>query len=97
MMKRGKKMFFKIFLILLAAFCTISLLFILFIYRFTIQERKKVLQLEVRLLCKTDHHALLEACREVSRMYARGDLKKSQYWIRDSRNAEEIRACPDFS
>jgi hypothetical protein len=51
-------------------------------------ESKKTRQRNVRLLCKTDHQALLEACREVSKMFARGDLKKSQYWIRKNRGAE---------
>ena len=30
-----------------------------------------------RLLCKTDHQALLDACRELSRRVAKGDLKSS--------------------
>ena len=34
---------------------------------------------QVRLLCKTDHQALLDACRELSRRVARGDLKSGQY------------------
>jgi hypothetical protein len=34
---------------------------------------------QVRLLCKTDHQALLDACRELSRRVARGDLKSGRY------------------
>ncbi|MBW7990770.1 MAG: hypothetical protein FVQ84_12255 [Planctomycetes bacterium] len=36
-------------------------------------------QRQVRLLCKTDHQALLDACRELSRRVARGNLKPGQY------------------
>jgi hypothetical protein len=38
-------------------------------------------QRQVRLLCETDHQALLGACRELSRRVARGDLKPGQYNI----------------
>ena len=36
-----------------------------------------------RLLCKTDHQALLDACRELSRrVVATGDLKHGKYYVR---------------
>jgi hypothetical protein len=39
-----------------------------------VQERR------VNLLYKTDHHALLEACRELSRRASAGDLKYKTYY-----------------
>ncbi len=36
---------------------------------------------QIRLLCNTDHRALLEACRELSELTARGDLKPGRYRI----------------
>jgi len=38
-------------------------------------------RMQIRLLCKTSHHALLEACRELSRRVSRGDLKPGRYRI----------------
>ncbi|MHC4174394.1 MAG: hypothetical protein ACYST5_15850 [Planctomycetota bacterium] len=43
---------------------------------------KEAEQRQVRLLCETDHQALLEACRELSRRVATGDLKPQQYNVR---------------
>lgn len=84
-------MILKIILALLTVFVVIYILYILFnLLFFTQKERKKIQQLEIRLLCETDHQALLDACRDVLRMYNRGDLKKSQYWIRDSHFAERL-------
>jgi len=37
---------------------------------------------QVRLLCETDYQALLEACREISRRVAEGDLKSGRYNVR---------------
>ncbi len=37
---------------------------------------------QFRLLCETDHHALLEACREISRRVAEGALKSGRYNVR---------------
>jgi hypothetical protein len=46
-------------------------------------ERHKVERRLVHLLCETDHQALLEACREVSRRTAAGELKSGRaYAIR---------------
>lgn len=39
-------------------------------------------QRRVRLLYETDHAALLQACRELSRRVARGDLKPGTYYVR---------------
>jgi hypothetical protein len=42
---------------------------------------KEAEQRQVRLLCKTDHQILLEACRELSRRVSVGDLKPGKYYI----------------
>lgn len=60
----------------------VELLFLLFYPRGIFLEAKKGQQRQERLLCETDFQALLEGCREISRMYAAGELKKSQYMIR---------------
>jgi hypothetical protein len=44
-------------------------------------QRKKI-----QLLYKTDHQALLKACRELSRRVAEGDLKPKTYRIRKDRD-----------
>lgn len=56
-----------------------------------IQEGKKSRQRNVRLLCETDYPALLEACRDVSRRFARGELKKSEYMMRIDPDPEALR------
>jgi len=53
-----------------------------------IEVKKDIQQRQARLLCETDHQVLLEACREISRMVARGDLKKSQYKVRKNPDPE---------
>jgi hypothetical protein len=45
-------------------------------------------RIRVRLLCETDHQALLEACRELSSRFARGELKPGKYWVRINRDPE---------
>jgi hypothetical protein len=60
----------------------VDLLFLLFHPGGISSEAEKGQQRQERLLCETDYQALLEGCREISRMYAAGDLKKSQYMIR---------------
>ena len=40
---------------------------------------RDVQQRQIRLLCKTDHQALLEACRELSKQVAKGELKAGKY------------------
>jgi hypothetical protein len=56
--------------------------------RFGIQRAKRG---QVRLLCETDHAALLEACNELSRQAARGDLKPGSYNVRHDRHREARR------
>lgn len=60
----------------------VELLFILLHPSGIFLEAEKGQQRQERLLCETDFQALLEGCREISRMYATGELKKSQYMIR---------------
>jgi hypothetical protein len=45
-------------------------------------------RIRVRLLCETDYQALLQACRELSSRFARGDLKPGKYWVRINRDPE---------
>ena len=43
-----------------------------------------------RLLYETDHQALLEACRELSRRAAAGDLKPGEYYVRPDRSPQVV-------
>lgn len=43
---------------------------------------------KIRLLCRTDHKALLEACRELSERASAGDLKAGKYDIERSADAK---------
>ena len=54
-------------------------------------------RIRVRLLCETDHQALLEACRELSSRFARGELKPGKYWVRIHRDPEVLRSHKRFS
>lgn len=38
-------------------------------------------RMKVRLLCKTDHQALLEACNELPKQAAKGNLKPGKYEV----------------
>ena len=38
-------------------------------------------RMKVRLLCKTDHQALLEACNKLSKQVTNGELKPGKYMI----------------
>ena len=50
---------------------------------------------QVRMLCKTDHQALLEACRELSRRVSEGDLKAGGYYLRgSSQRKKEVSRFP---
>ena len=48
-------------------------------------------QRQARLLCDTDFQALLEACRELSRQVATGDLKPGKYRICRDRHPQASR------
>jgi len=58
----------------------------LLIHGFVSSGVKRAQQMQVRLLCNTDHQALLEACRELSRRAGRGDLKPGRYNVRSDRH-----------
>jgi hypothetical protein len=48
----------------------------------------------VRLLYKTDHQALLGACRELSRRVSVGDLKPGKYLLSGSSHRKEVSQFP---
>jgi len=85
-MKSRKKMVFKIvFIVLAISFAASFVLPIayypwlpIWIYVMAHQAER----MRVHLLCETDHEVLLEACRELSRQVAKGDLKPGRYWVR---------------
>jgi len=82
-MKSRKKMVFKIvFIVLAISFVSIFVLPIayspwipIWIYVMAHQTER----MRVHLLCETDHRVLLEACNELSRRAARGELKPGKY------------------
>ena len=82
----------KIFIGLFIALGVSLVLLVLILYlrgcRFMTVEIKKGQQRAVRLLCETDHQVLLEACREISRMFAEGELKKYKYIVRGNPDPE---------
>jgi hypothetical protein len=87
-MKTGKKIFLKIIISLAitvfvgSALCILyPILLHLYLHGFMFFADKVDQQKQVRLLCKTNHKALLKACRELSRRCARGDLKPGRYYI----------------
>lgn len=55
---------------------------------YVIRERQKSDRRLVNLLCETDHHALLRACRELSARAAAGGLKPMAYFVRRHPSAE---------
>ena len=57
---------------------------VLFIWTMAREDR----QGHVRLLCKTDHKDLLDACRELSRRVATEDLKDGKYYVRSDPHPE---------
>lgn len=59
---------------------------------FTIVQQSQ--RAQIRLLCKTDHQALLEACREVSREVKEGKLKPDRHFIRFDPEPEVLRLLP---
>ena len=61
----------------------IIILFILFVLGLLIFVAGHYLLegMKVRLLCKTDYQALLEACNELSKQVAKGNLKPGKYKV----------------
>lgn len=51
---------------------------------------------QTRLLYETDHQALLQACRELSRQVAEGELSPARYGVRVDRHSEVSRFPHDI-
>ncbi|MFH1716052.1 MAG: hypothetical protein ABIF19_01765 [Planctomycetota bacterium] len=49
---------------------------------------------QIRLLYKTDHQALLAACRELSKQVTKGELKAGTYWVRGNNRSPEASQFP---
>lgn len=94
-MKVSKRTVLKTFVGLLVAFA-LGLVF-LYIWpymkfiRLMKVEVEKEQQRKVRLLSDTDHQALLEACRELSRRVSAGDLEPGGYLVRYKPHPETSR------
>jgi len=56
--------------------------------------REKIKRTRMRLLCKMDHHVLLEACRDLSKQMAAGKLSPGDYSIRHRQRPPEISGFP---
>lgn len=76
------KIFIGLFIAVIVSLVLLVLIFYLRSCKLMIVEIKKGQQRAVRLLCETDHQALLTACREISRMVTDGELKKHEYRLR---------------
>ena len=63
----------------------------LFIRGFVFFAGRDMRRGQVRLLCKTDHQTLLEACNELSKQVAKGNLKPGKYSIRRDPDPESAR------
>ena len=97
-MKIGKRTVLKIIIAVAIAFAFGSALYILYhillpmyLRGFVWIAARDARQRQVRLLCKSDHKALLEACRELSRRCSRGDLKPGRYYMGYDRHPEASR------
>lgn len=67
--------------VFLALYILYHILLPLYIRGFVFIAAKDAQNKRVRLLCKTDHQALLEACRELSGRCDKGELKPGRYYI----------------
>ena len=93
-MKIDKRMVLKIIFALVIAFAAGVLLYnlrwtlwhYLYVRPWVADSARQTMRMRVRLLCETDHEVLLEACRELSRWAARGDLKPGRYNVRRDRH-----------
>jgi len=72
-MKVNKRMVLKAVIVLFIVFVFASLIFV--------AGRYLLEGIKVRLLCKTDHQALLEACNKLSKQVANRDLKPGKYMV----------------
>jgi len=85
-MKRDSQIILK--RIIIAVFIVFVLAVLVFAAGHYVLERMRV-----RLLCKTDHQALLEACNELSRQVTQGNLKPGRYEVPKS-PASEVSKFP---
>lgn len=97
-MNKGKKMVLKIFVAVVVI--TLAVSFVLPIgyspwttVRIFIMAHQSN-QMRARLLCKTDHKVLLEACRDLSKQVAAGDLNPGKYRIRYGRRLPAVSGFP---
>ncbi len=60
----------------------ILLIVSVFIFSILFTIRYLLNGIRVSLLCKTDHHALLEACNKLLKQVAKGNLKPGEYMVR---------------
>jgi len=96
-MKIRIKLVGKIVFALVITFAFGFLLYKLYSPRLSILEfviSQKAKRMQVRLLCKTEHEVLLEACRELSRQVAAGDLNPGSYSVRDGHGSPEVSRFP---
>jgi hypothetical protein len=85
--KVRKNLVLKIVIALVISFAVVYTLYGRYVlYAYMKEVKKDVKQMQVRLLCETDHQALLEACNELSQQVAEGNLKPGRYNIRRDRH-----------
>ncbi len=92
-MKAHKASVNKIVIALIVTFVAVFSLYILYSQRFivlTFIEYQKVKGSRTKLLCKTDHEVLLEACRELSKQVTTGDIKPGMYYIQSNNNPDIV-------
>ncbi|UCC98850.1 MAG: hypothetical protein JSW66_02945 [Phycisphaerales bacterium] len=84
-MKKSKRTVLKIFIasvIALAICLALYILLNLYVFVGTVYFGPDTQEMRARLLYHTDHQALLDACREISRRVVIGDLRPGTYNIR---------------
>ena len=67
--------------LVIAVFAFYIVGYFLFPYGFVFFAFRDAQHRQVRLLCKTNHQALLEACNELSKQVAEGNLKPGRYSV----------------
>jgi hypothetical protein len=91
-MKVSKTLVLKIILAFVITLAAGYSLYGLFAFGIHMKEiGKDARQRRMRLLCEIDHRGLLDACREISKQFVKGDLKKSTYRIRKNADLETVK------
>ena len=93
-MKVGKTMVLKIVIAAVIAFTVCFALYKLYPFTFIFVAAQQAKRTQVRLLCKTDHQALLKACRDLSKEVPGGNLKPGRYYLSGSDPAPEASEFP---